>query len=126
MGQADDLRSHDDIVRTLCQIGQADIFSAVMENRGDLQKEPLSLSKAVHPFHAVKNGQGNLFKGFAPFPASPVSLTDILGAGYNIFLKVVGRGQDMVLLCIFVGNAVAQRHPWRPYLFCTHVIHDRM
>ena len=40
VGKADDLRGHNDAVGTFPQVGHADIFAAVVQYGGYLEKEP--------------------------------------------------------------------------------------
>ena len=114
MGETDYLRRHDNVVGAFRHVGQADIFSAVMQDHGNLQQKSFSLSQSVYLLHPVKNLQRHLFHIFDVRHVALVALGDIPGSRKNILVKIVFGFNQLIAHSVIVAQAVIGAHLRKP------------
>ena len=117
-GKSDDLGRHDDAVRTLCHIAHADVFTAVMELYGDLEKKTFSCTHTVDFLHAVKDRQCDIRCALDMVFAAGIAFGNVSGSNQNVIFEIVGALDEFLLFSVIVGNSIKKRNSRNPDCFC--------
>ena len=115
MGKPYDLGRHDNVVGAFRYIRQRYVLAAVMEDRGDLQKQALSFAQSVDPLRCVEYLQAEVLDGPDVGCTGLIALCYGSGSGNDVFVERVGRFQCLVLDREIVSQPVPDGYVRKPY-----------
>ena len=122
LGNTDDLRGLDDIVRAFREIRHADIFSAVIERRGNLQKEFFPGTHTMEFSGAVKDFKSNPCDRVRALFTAPVASADLPRTGQNILFKIMWCLEISAFLGKLIDDTVTECNTWEPQKLRVHSV----
>ena len=90
VGQPEDLRRGEDVLRVLVMGAQADVDADVVQQRRDLEQQPLAIAEPVLVAELVEQPRRQLRDVVAVLAVEPVAVAERLGAGQHLLLEVLG------------------------------------
>ena len=124
MREADDLRCHNNIVRTRRRLCHINILSAVMKQYRDLKQQPFPSIQSVNRLHLVKNSQCQMFHHLRMAFIRMIALCNITRRFNDIVFKVMLRFYNPAAFRIIISKTISQICADDDYIFRTGLIHQ--